>query len=192
MQGAKVLLRVHSAVLSVNTIIFFDRYICGLTGDTEPVLPKHCSKTTYRNVELSLIIFSSSALNIRDWSASHPSRFTPGNEPLCRLNSVVCTPNYSNNTLKLAKLAELYRYLIRNERLFLRRGIGYACFPFLYRMGLGTSSNWKKLQNHQDVCNFYNFPLFKVPYKNENHIIRISRSDVISCWYNHVVCLSHA
>jgi len=31
-----------------------------------------------------------------------------------------------------------------------------------------------------------------MPYKNENHLIRISRSDFISWWYNHVVCLSHA
>jgi len=104
----------------------------------------------------------------------------------------VCTTKYSNNTLKHAKLAQYYRYLIRNETPILRQGIGYACFTFLYRMGLETSSNWKKLQNNQDVCNFCHFPRFKMTCKSENHLIRISPSDVISWWYNHVVCLSHA
>jgi len=64
LQGAKLLLRVHNGVLSVKTIISFDRHICGLTGDTESVLPKHCSTMTYRNAELSLILFSSGTPNI--------------------------------------------------------------------------------------------------------------------------------
>jgi hypothetical protein len=172
----------------MNTIIFFDRHICGLAGDTESVLPNYCSTLTFRNAEVSLIIFFSCTFVINQLLA--PVTLPLGMSPCA--DWTVWTPEYCNNVLQFAKLAQRYRYVIRNETPILRQGIGYACFPFVYRMGLGTSSNWKKLQNNQDICNFYHFPGFKMPCKNGNHLIRIYYSDNISWWCNHVVCLSHA